>query len=196
MPLSAARIVDYERLVTPPEHLGVLVEPDAARIVATLREPAAHTLDRAGLLDTTIGALRAELRGQLDLTGPVILTGHQPEFIHAGVFAKIIAARVLADEFTGAAAFLAVDSDLPKSARIAAPQTPPHGLRRVEVPIPGCDPQRPYEGQPRAGRAEWLQFFASLTSLVPGGDRTLLPAYARAWLTTPEPQPAFCDALL
>jgi hypothetical protein len=189
-------LIRYERLVTPAEHLGVLVEPAGRELHATLDACRARRFDDVRLLDTTLGALRTQLRARLNLTPPVIVTGHQTEFFHAGVFAKTIAADTLARRIGGQAAFLAVDSDVPKTAQLAVPQVTSRGVRRVEVPIPGCDLGRPFEAQPRAARADWLQFFAGVTSLCEWGDRSLLPAFARAWLTGADASPAYCDALL
>ncbi len=175
------RLIRYERLVTPAEHWGVLVEPPL---------PELRTLP-----DTTRGALRTALRAQLKLAGPVVVTGHQAEFFHAGVFAKIIAAHELARRAGGQAVFLTVDSDVPKTGQLVVPQITSRGVRRVEVPLPGADPQRAFETQPRMPRATWLQFFASVTALCEWGDRSLLPVFARGWLTTDEPEPPYCDAL-
>jgi hypothetical protein len=194
MPLSHARLVRYERLVAPAEHRGLLIEPDAERIYAALREATADG-DNAPLLDTTLGALRRALRGALGLRGPAIVSGHQAEFVHAGVFAKIIAAHELAARLGGEALFLTVDSDVPKATQVGVPQVTPHGLRRIDVNIPGLDAQLPFESQAPRPRAEWLQFFASLTALAPGGDRSLLPSYARGWLTTEAAAPDYCTAL-
>jgi hypothetical protein len=172
------RLIRYERLVTPAEHLEVLVEPPFPALGVA-----------------TGGTLRTALREQLHLRSPVILTGHQAEFFHAGVFAKLIAAHELARRTGGQAVFLTVDSDVPKAQQLIVPQLAARGVRRVEVPIPGIDPQHAFEAQPRMSRAAWLQFFASVTSLCQWHDRSLLPVFARGWLTTEEPEPSFCDAL-
>ncbi|HPM24102.1 MAG TPA: hypothetical protein PLP66_09360 [Phycisphaerae bacterium] len=195
MSFAAIRLIRYDRLQTPPEHLAVLVEPPAAQLHALLAEPPAARLAAVPLLDTTLGAGRAALRAELGLSGPLILTGHQAEFFHAGVLAKTIAAHALAARLGGQAAFLTVDSDVPKTAQLALPQTTSRGLRRVDVSIPGCDPQRDFESQPRVSRADWLQFFAGVTSLHEFGQHSLLPTFARAWLTTPDAHPLYCDAL-
>ncbi len=188
-------MIRYERLATPAEHLGVLVEPPAPQLRHLLRNSPDSRLLALPWLDTSVGALRAQLRAQLDLGGPVVAAGHQAEFFHAGVFAKTIAGHALSKRVGGQAVFLMVDTDTPKTRQIAVPQVTSRGLRRVQVAIPGCDPQRPFESQPRISRAEWLQFFASLTSLHEFGDRSMLPTFARAWLTTEETSPPYCDAL-
>jgi hypothetical protein len=194
MPVSAERLIRYDRLQPPPGNLDVLVEPAAERVHALVRDGLDDATRRCAVLNTTVGALRDDLRRQLEVRGPLILTGHQPDFFHAGVFAKIIAAHELAAPAGGTAALLTVDSDQPKSTSLLVPQTTGHGLRRVAVQIPGLDPQRPYELQPRVARTSWLQLFASLAALHEFRDRSLVDAFARGWLTTTEPEPAYCDA--
>jgi hypothetical protein len=190
MPKPAVRVIRYERLVVPHEHMGVLIEPVAGDIHAALSAPPRD----APLLDTTLGKLRAALAARLELKRPVIATGHQPEFYHAGVFAKTVAAHTLAQVHGGQAVSLLVDSDVPKTARLVVPQQTAHGLRRVEVAIPECDLSQPYEAQPRVTRAAWLQCFASVASLYEFNDQSLLPVYARAWLTTEDAAPEYCTA--
>ena len=194
MPLSPERIVRYDRLVTPREHLGVLVEPAGDRVRSLLKSPGETAFSQQRLLDESLTAVRARLREQLGLTGPVILSGHQPEFMHAGVFAKTIAAHVLVQELGGTAVFLMVDSDVTKTARLAVPQNTMGGLRRIEITIPDRDPQRPFEFETLSAREQWLQFFAGTGSMYEFRDQSLLPTFARAWLTTHDTRPTYCDA--
>ncbi len=191
MPLPASRLVRYDRLVTPREHLSILVEPPAEQLRTVLRDGAAAD---AEILDSSLATVRAGLRAELGLRGPVIAAGHQAEFFHAGVLAKNIAVTELAARHGGQAVFVVVDSDVPKTGRVSVPQATARGLRRVDVEVPGCELQLAYEAQPARPRSDWLQFFASLTSLAEGGDQSLLPTYARAWLTTDSAAPAYCEA--
>ncbi len=50
--------------------------------------------------------------------GPFIVTGHQPELFHPGVWVKNFAAAALARQRGGVALNLIVDDDIPKSAAI------------------------------------------------------------------------------
>ena len=187
-------MIRYERLVTPPEHLDVLVEPAGERILAALtRQPAG--LDRVLILDRPLSEWRADLRGRLGFIGPVIVTGHQTEFFHAGVFAKNIAADALATRAGGTAVFLAVDSDLPKTQQLAVPEITTDGLRRAEVGIPGCDPQRPVECQPAVPRQRWLDYFVRVASIHEHYDDSLLRPFADAWLAGDESTIDFGDAM-
>ena len=167
----------------------------AGILPASLEQPADTSLGRVAVLDTTLAVLRTQLRGRLGLAGPLILTGHQAEFFHAGVFAKTIAAHALANRLGGTPAFLTVDSDLPKTTQLAIPQSTSGGLRRIDVAIPGCDPQCPFEWQPPTPREHWLQFFARVGAMYEFHDQSLLPTFARAWIETDNPASSYCDAL-
>jgi len=189
-------MIDARRLVAPREHYGVLVEPDAAGIHACLARDAAAGYDAVPILDTTLGALRARLRRRLDLAGPVILTGHQAGFGHAGVFAKTIAADALAAGAGGVTVFLTVDSDVPKSRQLAVPRVEDDQLKRMFVDVPGCDTRLPSEWQPEVGAEEWAGFFARVRSLWSGSGDSLLQAFVDGWLAAARLKPGFCDGMV
>ncbi|TWT43808.1 hypothetical protein RAS1_02080 [Phycisphaerae bacterium RAS1] len=182
----------YERLVAPREHLGLLIEPDAAAIRAALQSPPPEP--RVMILDQPLDELRASLRSRLELGGPVVLTGHQVEFFHAGVFAKNIAAALLARRAGGSGVFLSVDEDVPKSVRLSLPQRTAAGLRRIEVELPDVDPRLPAESQPPASREHWLQFFTRIASIYASYENTPLRDFWTAWLAGAEQRIALVDA--
>lgn len=179
------------RLVAPRTHLGVLVEPAAPRLHAALRTAGAGA--GPALLNTPCAVLRERLRGRFELRAPVVLTGHQAEFFHAGVLAKTFAAHALARAVGGTAVFLTVDSDQPKTAQLPVPQVTPGGLRRVAVAIPGVEPRQSFEFQPPVAREHWLQFFTQAAGLLPHYRESLLRPLAEAWLDGPDPL-GYCDA--
>lgn len=192
MPLSQERLIRYDRLVAPANHGAVLVEPpNPVRLVA----PCDDATDTLSILDTTRSALRTSLRTRLNLATPVIATGHQPAFVHAGVFAKNVAVDHLVRKTGGSAVFITVDSDLPHATQLVLPQSTSAGLRRVNARIPDIDPRRPYEAQPHTPRDHWLQFFARFASLYEFYDRSLLREFAYAWLTIDDREPDACDAM-
>ena len=130
-------MIRHDRLVTPREHQAVLVEPPAVELAGLVR--GAATGERgAKLLDTTVEELRRELRAALGLRGPVILTGHQPEFSHAGVFAKTVATHALAATCGGDAVHLIADSDVPKQLDLRIVQPAADGERRERADRPGA----------------------------------------------------------
>ena len=185
----------YDQFVTPADHLGVLIVPSAADLQRTLQSPATAAYERVPILDTSLAALRNQLREQLAVRPPAVVVGHQPEFFHPGVFAKTIAAHALARQHGGEAVFLTVDSDLPKTAQLTVPQITSGGVRRVDVALPGCDPQVAFEFQAPVPREHWLQFFARVGALYEFYGQSLLGAFARGWLGTPATPLSYCDAM-
>lgn len=175
--VSVAGSIDYERLVAPREHLGVLVEPRADEIARVL-DCSACDAGGARILDTTVAELRERLRRRLGLSAPVILTGRQAEFSHAGVFAKTLAVAALRDACGGQAVFLSVDSDVPTANRLVVPRVESGRVRRGFAPIPACDPQLPIESQPTASVAAWRSFFDGVVGAYPESDDSLLATYA------------------
>lgn len=145
-----------ERLAAPREHLGVLVEP-AAGLVLGRRGRAS---DAAALLDATIGTARlglAEALGLDAIDGPVIVAGHQAEFFHTGVFAKTIAADLLAERAAGRSIFVCVDSDTMKAPFVRIPAEDAATVARVA--IPGVSGELAVESHSPQPAAEWSRFF-------------------------------------
>ena len=110
-------MLDFSRLQTPAEHGDVLIEPPGDRIMALVESN--HRRLRSysfGVIDTDVVQIREWLRRELcqGCRGPTVLTGHQPEFIHAGVWAKHVVAAKLATALGGQAINFVVDSDAPK----------------------------------------------------------------------------------
>ncbi len=163
------------KLRAPREHTGVLIWPEPHAWPALIGRP----VGQVRLLDTPLGDLRAALRAELGLTGPVIATGHQCELFHAGVFAKLIAAGQLAARFDGSAVYVQVDSDTPKTTHLRVPTLRDDDLHLERVAIPSHEPQVPIELQPREPATAWDAFFGRVRSLLPNVERTLLETYAR-----------------
>ena len=65
--------------------------------------------------------------------GPLVVTGHQPELFHPGVWIKNFAAAGIAAEHRGVALNLIVDNDLPKSASIRVPRVEDGLVRTTQV---------------------------------------------------------------
>lgn len=175
-------MIDRARLSAPRSDLSVLIEPSAGRLAPLARARAGDGVD-VTILDYSLSELRAGLRRRLGITsaGPIFVTGHQAEFYHAGVLAKTIAADELARGSGGAAVYVTVDYDTPKTARLLVPQKTASGARRVEVAIPGCDIRRPVIFQPQESRGHWLDFFARVAQTVDDYSNTLLRTFVDAW---------------
>lgn len=108
------------------------------------------------LLDRPIEALspnRAETR-------LVFMTGHQPEFFHPGVWAKNVAAVILAGATGGEARFLVVDSDVPHQVALRWPDcAAPYCQVRTAAASPRAE-WRSYEFI--NGETEYAAMFAAL----------------------------------
>ena len=102
-------------------------------------------------LDAAFGDLRRLFRHNFSLPdGPVILTGHQPELFHPGVWIKTFAAAGLANRLGGTAINLVVDTDTLKSAAIRLPQlgATPDDVKLATLPFDDFDGETPYESRP------------------------------------------------
>jgi hypothetical protein len=194
MPLSTDLLIDSGRLVAPRENYGLLIEPEPGLIFRAIG--AVNGLREAAVLDRSVADLRESLLRRLGLNGPVIATGHQVEFFHAGVFAKIIAGQHLARRAAGGPlVYLAVDTDVPKTDRLPVPQVTAAGVRRVEVTLPGLDARLPICRQPAMPRAHWLDFFTRVADLTPGYEQSLLRPFIPGWLDGPPGSADFTAAM-
>ncbi|RMF86105.1 MAG: hypothetical protein D6744_00270, partial [Planctomycetota bacterium] len=181
MPLPDQRIAIYKRLIAPQRHADPLIVPSPHELPPAATQDHAARLDATEILDTTAGELRRRLHQRLELYGPVILTGHQAEFFHAGVFAKAIAADALAETTGGVPVYMTVDNDTPKSAALTIPRVVDGEVRRVAISIPGCTPDLPMEHQPAVARDVWRRFFAQARRDAPPVGESLLDAFEHGW---------------
>ena len=92
-------------------------------VAAVLANAQALRSAKAPLLDSTLADWRRRTReavvGSDDR--PIIVTGHQPAFIHPGVWAKHIVSMRLAHALGGVALNLVVDNDAPQGTTLAVP---------------------------------------------------------------------------
>jgi hypothetical protein len=147
------------RLRAPAGDGGLLAEPPLGRareLAATNRSLLdAWNDDIQGLPASTLRreARAAVLRvagvdpGAVDPDSPWIVTGHQPELFHPGVWVKNFATGSLARDLGGFGLHLVVDNDLPKAAAIRVPGIDPRTarLRLVSLPFDSAAPEVPYE---------------------------------------------------
>ena len=76
---------------------------------------------------------------------PLVVTGHQPELFHPGVWVKNFATAALARAHGGLGLNLIVDNDLPKSASIRVPRVGRRPIRTVRVEFDQWKGEMPYE---------------------------------------------------
>ena len=124
-------MLDFSKLKTPANHGEVLVVPQAAALVKAARANN-QSLGEAdvSLAGSTLAAWRRRTRQAIVGCDDalVIVTGHQPAFIHPGVWAKHIVAARLAAAVDGVALNLVVDSDAPRSTLLPVPSVTGSGV--------------------------------------------------------------------
>ena len=76
---------------------------------------------------------------------PLVVTGHQPELFHPGVWVKNFATAALARAHGGLGLNLIVDNDLPKSASIRVPRVGKDRVQTVRVEFDQWKGEMPYE---------------------------------------------------
>ncbi|MFQ5414176.1 MAG: hypothetical protein ACE5E6_06925 [Phycisphaerae bacterium] len=174
-------MLDFRRINTPSRHGDTLVLPEPRGLVAAVRANG-QALGRCDvpLLDETLAAWRRRTREQVAGTddAPVIVVGHQPAFIHPGVWAKHIVAVRLAEALGGVAVNLIVDCDAPKTTTVAVPYirdaTP--GVRAV--PFAALPPGGAYEQIARQGSDELAAFQANVRdAMAERFDASQMPAF-------------------
>lgn len=129
----------FAALSTPSEDGQVLVEPKA-QALAGLVEANQRLLwqCRREILGRPLNELRIDTQRAVlgrSADRPVVGTGHQPEFYHAGVWAKNFVASRLAQAVGGHAVNLVVDNDAPKKTSITVPHFREGILTAHEVPF-------------------------------------------------------------
>jgi hypothetical protein len=76
---------------------------------------------------------------------PLIVTGHQPELFHPGVWVKNFATAGIARSTGGVALNLIVDNDIPKDSVIRVPTARDGPLRAIPIEFDGWQGELPYE---------------------------------------------------
>jgi hypothetical protein len=158
------------RLRAPSTDGGLLVEPAASAVGAQIAANTAklsqwdHDFQgrRADWLRTLVRrevlTLAGKFLGRHGLVGspfdidavssssrPLVVTGHQPELFHPGVWVKAFAAAGIAGSHQGVALNLIVDNDIPKSTSIQVPTLDQDGLRVARVEFDRWENDTPYE---------------------------------------------------
>jgi hypothetical protein len=131
---------------------------------------------------TPLSQFRQETRQELcNSTGPLILTGHQPELCHPGVWLKTFAAAGLAERLNGSALNLVVDADEVKTTSVKVPvwDTDPSRVRMVSMAFDSGPADVAYESRP----IHDVPFFASFPERLAEVSRTwpFEPLVAKYW---------------
>lgn len=154
---------------------------------------------REGYRFEILGRPFAELAGDVPPGPPVVMTGHQPTFIHPGVWVKGVAACRLAERVGGRAEFLIADTDVADHAALAVPwvggggcEARPHrlpaarsGLAFGQLPLVGREWWRAVEqdldggGLPEVAASPWRAFAEGYRQAAKAGPPA--PGHVRGW---------------
>jgi hypothetical protein len=121
---------------------------------------------RAEILESALAWTRtyADIPGDADPEAPLVLTGHQPELFHSGVWLKNFFAARLAATCGGAAINLIVDSDLCRSPAIRVPAGVGSDLRFQSIAFDQTVTEMPYEERRIADAKLWQSFGERVTA--------------------------------
>jgi len=138
LPRPLLTMLDFSQLATPAADGDVLVLPEPRACVEAVRHN--DRLLRAWgrpVAGKPLSQWRRQTREALAGSdhAPVIVVGHQPAFIHPGVWAKHIVARRLADALDGVAVNIVVDNDAPNATTILVPTQAGGELSQRRVPF-------------------------------------------------------------
>jgi hypothetical protein len=99
-------------------------------------------------------------------TTPILLSGHQPDLVHPGVWYKNFVLGRLAERTEGVGVHLLIDSDLCREASIRVPSGTPEQPRLELVPLDGPAAEVPYEERVIHDPGIWRQAPDRVTQLL------------------------------
>ena len=190
MPLIAEPMLDFTQIATPAGHGDVLVLPHPSAWVSLARENQ-RDLARATtpLLDTTLGAWRSIVRQRVAGVDNAIVfaLGHQPEFIHPGVWAKHVAAMRAASACDGVAINLVVDNDAPIRTTLRVPGVEAERVALHGVPFAHLPHGYAYEQIQRHDARAVDAFESGLTAAMGGRyAMSMMPTFFEAFRAATE----------
>ncbi|MDB5352923.1 MAG: hypothetical protein JWN86_4170 [Planctomycetota bacterium] len=115
----------------------------------------------------------------LDPQLPLVVTGHQPELFHPGVWIKNFAIAAIANEQGGTALNLIVDNDIPKSSTIRVPHAVGSRLQSAFVEFDAWSGEVPYEDWTVADESLFASFGRRVRETL--GDLVPDPMIDDAW---------------
>ncbi len=190
-------VIEYRRLRVPGEHGAVLVDPPSADVGEVIEANRAAAAERAGFdcRGRPLGHLAAAARRDLlrrarryttayrdvdatwgdDRDPPLLLSGHQPELFHVGVWLKNLALGSYAARHRAAGIHVLIDNDAVHSTSVQVPTGSPQRSSLHAVPLDDPAADVPYETRPILNRER----FASFGSRV---ESTLAPLVSKSMI--------------
>jgi hypothetical protein len=170
---------DVDALAVPTEDGQVLIWPQRPSLAAMAES---NRRLRTGYTFKVLDQPATGLMGDGGSDQPIIMAGHQPSFIHPGVWSKIRAASRVARETDGTACFLVVDSDVAGRLMLSWPVLEAGHLRASGAPPFAGSGGLSYEQLPPQAMDYWQAFFAKVPEEWRGGTRSALGAFAGGFL--------------
>lgn len=131
-------------------------------------------LVRSQVLETArkyLSSLGIETGKAADDAADLIVTGHQPELFHPGVWVKNFAVSKIAQKHHGQSLNLVVDNDIPKSSSIRAPWRDQGTLKVGRVDFDGWAGEIPYEDMAVQNESLFESFPGRVKALLNGAVR-------------------------
>ncbi len=158
-------MLDFKNLQTPIGHGDVLIEPDPGSLPAAAQKNQL-SLSRAKTIiaGQTLAHWRSQTRKRIAGSdeGFIIVTGHQPDFIHPGVWAKHVVSARLAQAMQGKVLNLVVDSDVVKRSSLPAPVVKQGSVSLDRVPYTTAGKDLSYEQMPQLSQEQIDDFESRL----------------------------------
>ncbi len=194
----------YARYKAPVANDTALVSPDWPELLTRLRIPRdveavslggvplaqLASAARKHLIDTATRYTSAYADVPTPSAGPIVLSGHQPELFHPGVWFKNFALDSLAKASGGVGVHLIIDSDLCRSASISAPVGAENSLRREPIAYDQLMTAIPYEQRRLVDTATFDSFPARVSEAMAPFVKD--PLVTELWERT---APIGCDCL-
>lgn len=113
-----------------------------------------------------------------------IATGHQPAFIHPGVWAKAVVAAVAAQRLGGRSCFFVVDSDVVHQPELLWPVEGEDGLGVAGASVVPGEPGLTYEQSPNMSTERWRSLIAELPPRAALLSEHAMPLFRRGFLAS------------
>lgn len=194
-------MLNFNRLHTPPEDGAVLIEPPPEHWPDLLATNKKILQDNATLMaGMPLNELRRRVRERLglgDADQPVLAAGHQPAYVHPGVWAKHVALRHGSEKLNAIAIDFVVDNDAPKSADLLVPTLNEDGLIELNpIEMLGNNLRAAYEGRAPLSSEQIDHARAqTLAALPEESANTMISQYFEGLKQPADPCDAVCQHL-
>src|SRR5262245_32668140 len=171
----------YRRLRAPRRHGEALIEPplsEAGELMernAALLATSSTQLHGRTLTELAVSGQRELFKAARDYTSTyrdvsvteqqqMLLTGHQPELYHPGVWFKNFALDALGRRLAATPINLIIDNDLPRSTAVLCPQIEADSARVIPIHFDRSGDFLPYEERRILDRGQFDSFGSRLTN--------------------------------